>query len=1744
MANCINKSSKEFIKLAIEAGTKPESFAADVAIWQETNNTDSFPTIEELYPNKEHKAEFNENLEALREINLSLENDFEKVFSKNAYSESPDHTTKYLDFMDSGKEDSVVTTEQKIEAMQKAFDSIVLVDTQMKSSGKLLAANNPISKRNGGKPVIVINPNLLFSDTVFHEYGHLYIDLLGGMSDPLIQDAVEFLKDSSLWFRVQDEYPELNAEGLAKEVVATALGIEGAMMYDQNPEAASIWNRIKAAILNAINTLFGNKQDLNALERLASEMLNNKTRVTSTATFNTLVDQHQKFKLKSVTQDNIDKLFKEFTNTIRLVDEVGEDRFYENDNDPGSKFTKSVSTIAKSFNVNPFATRKGDIELQFDKGFELTEDNFGAILKGSSIPQALDMAMGEFFRAELIGDDVSDIPSPIDGGEYWNNKYLQMATDTEALELGVNPDRFIKDSIKAINERAHEIQEKLTLPLQAGNEVHNAIESYVIAKLKGNEIPFPSHLLDPSGKLKKAIDKIVDNGIKNGSKFYTEQMLFSQISGTPGTADLIEITKDGKHRIYDFKTMDSFYDTRTGQLKTNYQMYTSKGYINQLIIYSTMLKEYGIEPADNHLNILAIEINKDDMVSGELTSEIGIEDVTLGNILELAKTDTSLSNAIIKANNNIVGYFQSANRFSTDTELDSKTSEIDQLAQRIERAVTDFNAKNPNELGETRNIKKLADDIQLLMGKENEAMVLTYVENMRKTLTRVYASSTSKAYLSPKYLQDLEMLTQLASFLPNVRNFLLDQHADYQIEGNSLKKLMTLLNETEENLNQVLKFQDYAVKEKAVEVLASNSNFMEGLWAEKFEMEARKKNKRNKEDIKAYVYENLKKNKDKIQREEYKYWQRQFKNGYTDIRYMEYLLADPGMNKSQFVQVAKNVMDKADMAIRIDLDRSIADLTEWHKNLDIETTGDPAKVWGKFVEDSVYIDPETGEEVTFKNATLIPEFTSKRRELMMRYQFLSDAYERKIIKASKDGDTKRVEKLIEMRKKIRDQKIAALKKSRKNKEDKKVYTHPAFKNLTDKEKEALRYMHNKLEEADKRLASRQSAKLVKKWDGLKIYNLPKTRKSKIEAMYDTNGLIKRYKSGINEWFAPAADEDELSLTDSEAGKDEFGAFNTSSTDIVGDTLYEIPVYYRRQLDDPTLQSLDLPTMLAMNEETTIQYEHFSMIEPDLHMITGALKTTQAHKTDQLVNNKVLDKLEGGLSKTLNSEGKLVQKAVRASINNRLYKRSYGGTYSKLNYRLIKAGESIGKYTSSLLLAGNFGSASMTGLQGSVYRLIEGAAGEDFSSKDVAAGSRKAWADVSNMLQDTQRQFPQSKSALLIRRFGLETQYKALVNKFVQDNFATKAMDEGSIFAVTTMAETIVTASLMYTLMNNIKVMNDSGDFINQDGKKVSTKDAMSLDEAYDVVDGKLVLNEHVAFTEFNLTNRLIDNISGEKTVAATEISNYIRSKYADLYGQYNQDMKSVAEMHIAGKLAFSMKKWVPRGYHRRWRGITSFKNTFEEMRKEDNIEKRFYSQDQKKFQEGYYTTGLRYMYTLRKEMKKHQLKIAMANVKSTMSTHERANIMRLAYEFATMLFTFGSALALRALASTLDDDDRYNDKIYFVAYLMERLKTETATFINPLELINLLENPAASINTFKRVGDLIEQLVGFTYEEETGLDWEINNRFEKGSRKGNLQIGRDITSLIPFYKKVQQFGGILGWNTNESIEDSFKWMIR
>lgn len=109
-----------------------------------------------------------------------------------------------------------------IEAIKKALPNINVVEGYLGTNAGKVSAD--------GK-TITINTNYAGLDTPIHEAGHVLIDAMG-YDNKVIQAAIKQLRNTSLYAETKKNYKELGEKELDKEVLAEAIGREGADIFD------------------------------------------------------------------------------------------------------------------------------------------------------------------------------------------------------------------------------------------------------------------------------------------------------------------------------------------------------------------------------------------------------------------------------------------------------------------------------------------------------------------------------------------------------------------------------------------------------------------------------------------------------------------------------------------------------------------------------------------------------------------------------------------------------------------------------------------------------------------------------------------------------------------------------------------------------------------------------------------------------------------------------------------------------------------------------------------------------------------------------------------------------------------------------------------------------------------------------------------------------------------------------------------------------------------------------------------------------------------------------------------------------------------------------------------------------------------------------------------------------------------------------------------------------------------------
>lgn len=117
--------------------------------------------------------------------------------------------------------------------------------------------------------VITINRNYASNDTPIHEAGHILIDAIG-YNNKVIQSAIAELKKTPLWKETKEAYRELSEEMLGKEVLAEAIGREGAGIFETESQKSK-FKAMLSYIFDRIKRLLGIEK--NVAKSLAKQII-------------------------------------------------------------------------------------------------------------------------------------------------------------------------------------------------------------------------------------------------------------------------------------------------------------------------------------------------------------------------------------------------------------------------------------------------------------------------------------------------------------------------------------------------------------------------------------------------------------------------------------------------------------------------------------------------------------------------------------------------------------------------------------------------------------------------------------------------------------------------------------------------------------------------------------------------------------------------------------------------------------------------------------------------------------------------------------------------------------------------------------------------------------------------------------------------------------------------------------------------------------------------------------------------------------------------------------------------------------------------------------------------------------------------------------------------------------------------------------------------------------------------------
>ena len=329
--------------------------------------------------------------------------------------------------------DTLEDAAKKIEILQQSLNATVTMNSDLPSN---------VYGRIKGR-AIEINPNYVKKDTVIHEFGHLFVDLLGGMNNNFIKRGRKILEGSNIESEVIKAYgDEISGELLDKEIITTAIGIEGAKLYDmQQNSPFKAWLKI---FFNKVKLAFGKFGILgiegNVALELAQQMLNNKIDKSQlTSQVSDMYQQSKSMGTEMYTSEE-DKRLSKLSNKILDRIKVLQAKYKNSDKESAKKFKASIEKLMKILEnnrdvkgviryVDEISSQSDRINARIDA---IYNDNTSSLFEKSESIKHLGTFIGSFELISQVRDFYEEVKR--DSMTTGNNDILKLLEDKNVEE--------------------------------------------------------------------------------------------------------------------------------------------------------------------------------------------------------------------------------------------------------------------------------------------------------------------------------------------------------------------------------------------------------------------------------------------------------------------------------------------------------------------------------------------------------------------------------------------------------------------------------------------------------------------------------------------------------------------------------------------------------------------------------------------------------------------------------------------------------------------------------------------------------------------------------------------------------------------------------------------------------------------------------------------------------------------------------------------------------------------------------------------------------------------------------------------------------------------------------------------------------------------------------------------------------------------------------------------------------------
>ena len=644
----------------------------------------------------------------------------------------------------------------------------------------------------------------------------------------------------------------------------------------------------------------------------------------------------------------------------------------------------------------------------------------------------------------------------------------------------------------------------------------------------------------------------------------------------------------------------------------------------------------------------------------------------------------------------------------------------------------------------------------------------------------------------------------------------------------------------------------------------------------------------------------------------------------------------------------------------------------------------------------------------------------------------------------------------------------------------------------------------------------------------------KYKSAKWDAMYDSNDVAKNEKGRYHEellkiYFEAQAKLPEsqqkgyrvpsISKTDLERimqnGLKDFVKTNLSEavkmqswdTEYALGTLSEedvkfLPIYYTQQMDAKDV-TLDFAMSVLVFSAMANKYEALNNVNAEISLmktIVGARKVPETNSKGQGVLDAFAKKL--GYEEYIRQNGESnSKKHLDAFIDMVVYGEMQKAEEIFGGLSLTKITNTAMSYSAITTIAADLLKGVANNLQGNIQIMIEAIGGQFFNRKNLRRGKAFLAKNLPGVIGDFGKPAPTSLLGKLVEKYDpMQGNFKDNYGKKVSMSVANKLMRTDTLFFNQHFGEYEIQVSTMLALFDSIKVLDKAT------GEEITLLQAYNTygaDEAHSKI--KIAKTDSKGEIELDQDGKTLYVPFGETQRQDIQARLHGLNKY--MHGVYNDFDKGTLQKHSLGRLALMWRKHVAPGYKRRFKRVSM-------------------DQEIGTPTEGYYRT---FADTMMSDIR--QYKFNVIKNWSTYTPYQKAQISKVLAEITIIMALSTLAFVLTNILVDPDDDEReeiQDNYLYnFLLYETLRMRSETASYINPIDAVRVLRSPSAMTSTFDRVIKFGNQV----------MPWNITEEYE---RKSGIWEKGDNKAWAAFLKLM----GFSGYNTDpeqawKSFESTF-----